>query len=204
MDPDVDPSQPPGRTTAPDGSLLQAVRAKKESRRTSENGMLGHCTRHQKQLMFLCWRTRKKTFKYDSTLRKINSGTCIPARFATLCISDRSAERPLRRIDIIGNFRDNCLEGRQLRERASSQRQPGGIWTSWGTEERRSLFMASAVKTSRSHKEGDKRFPKEIPKGEVPSAIKKCFSWGKVKSQHDITSFSTNSHAFTFRPLSLL
>lgn len=36
--------------------------------------------------------------------------------------------------------------------------------------------LSQAVKTSRSHEEGDKGFPKEIPKGEVPSAEKKCFS----------------------------
>lgn len=36
--------------------------------------------------------------------------------------------------------------------------------------------LSQAVKTSRSHEEGDKRFPEEIPKGEVPSAKKKCFS----------------------------
>ena len=40
---------------------------------------------------------------------------------------------------------------------------------------------SQAVKTSGSHKWGDSRFPGEIPKGEVTSARKKCFSWGKVK-----------------------
>lgn len=40
----------------------------------------------------------------------------------------------------------------------------------------------------------DKWFPKEISKGEVPSAKKSA----SLEEQRDFTSFSTNSHIFTF------
>lgn len=43
----------------------------------------------------------------------------------------------------------------------------------------------------------DKWFPKEIPKGEVPSAKKSA----SLEEQRDFTSFSTNSHIFTFLAL---
>lgn len=43
----------------------------------------------------------------------------------------------------------------------------------------------------------DKWFPKEIPKGEVPSAKKSA----SLEEQRDFISFSTNSHIFTFLAL---
>lgn len=46
------------------------------------------------------------------------------------------------------------------------------------------------MKPSKSQEEGDKRFPKEIPKSEVPSAKKSASLEEKfLKNQHDIISF---------------
>lgn len=65
----------------------------------------------------------------------------------------------------------------------------------------------SEVKTSESHEEGDSRFPNENPKGEVPSAKKKCFSWGTVKKAsvilHNFSPTHTLSHFFLFLFFSL-
>ncbi len=62
--------------------------------------------------------------------------------------------------------------------------------------------MSQAVKTSRSHEEGDKRFPKEIPKGEVPSAKKKVLLlWNSKKANvklHHFQPTHTLSHFFLF------
>lgn len=61
---------------------------------------------------------------------------------------------------IMGTLKDKCLKE-----------------DSWRKESEEEVFVSAK----------DKRFPKEIPKGQVPSDEKKCFSWGTVKSKCDIT-----------------